>query len=85
MRATLEVSVPWTCYSYPPAVPPDAGNGSVSDRSRSGPRQMPASCYNYPLICFSYLDNVPSASGTRDATPASPPGLRQMPITCFRY
>jgi hypothetical protein len=84
--------MPWTCYSYPPDLPP--GN---EDRgaARSGLRGMPYKvCFRYqpevprsmPLMCFSYPVEAPPGSGNRNATPQVLDGLRRMPYSsCFRY
>jgi hypothetical protein len=78
--------MPFTCYSYPADMPPGGANKGPVRAARRGLREMPHSCYSYPLICFSYPDVASHVIQDRAAAPAAPPGLRRMPnTTCFRY
>jgi hypothetical protein len=75
--------MPFTCYSYPADMPPGGANKGTVRAARRGLREMPYSCYSYPIMCFSYPGDAPWSIPSQDAVL---PALRRMPATaCFRY
>jgi hypothetical protein len=64
-------------------MPPDGTNKGPARVARRGLREMPYSCYSYPLMCFSYPGDASWSVPSQDA---APPALRRMPVApCFRY
>jgi hypothetical protein len=67
-------------FSYPADMPP---GGTNKGPARGGLREMPYSCYRYPIMCVSYPGDAPWSVPSQDA---APPALRRMPVApCFRY
>ncbi len=53
--------MPNPCYSYPADMPPDGTNKGPARAARRGLREMPYSCYSYPIMCVSYPEDPPAA------------------------